>query len=170
MALTHSLHAFGQFHLCWLHWCSANWTVSRIEGYRTATSSSSSSPLSLIRLFCGPFIISHLTIRQNGTVAVKHLQGCSTGHASTFCLAISLSVKGTRQIGWESIWWPRSSGCLRERARKRERGAEKKEERGSEPISNNKDRTTRICNKGCKVYSLRKLIWKWIKQLWQIWW
>lgn len=39
----------------------------------------SSSPLSLTSLLCDPFIISHLTLWQNGTVAVKHLQGYSTG-------------------------------------------------------------------------------------------
>lgn len=34
-------------------------------------------------------------------MAVKHLQGCSTGHASSFCLAISLCVKGdkTNRLG-----------------------------------------------------------------------
>lgn len=108
--LVRFLHVFGQFN---------QWDFIYVEltvPVRTTTSSSS-KPLSLIRLFCDPFIISHLTIRQNGTVAVKHLQGSSTGHASTFCLAISLSVKGTRQIGWESIWQPRSSYCLRGRER-----------------------------------------------------
>lgn len=55
------------------------------------------------RLLCDPFIISHLTARQNGTAAVKHLQGYSIGCANTFCLAISLSVEGTRQIGCGSI-------------------------------------------------------------------
>lgn len=32
---------------------------------------------------------------------MKHLQGCSTGLASTFCLAISLSVEGdkTNRLG-----------------------------------------------------------------------
>lgn len=29
-------------------------------------------------------------------MAVKHLQGHSTGHASSFCLAISLSAKGDK--------------------------------------------------------------------------
>lgn len=52
------------------------------------------------RLFSHPFIISHLTALQNETAAVKHLQGDSIECANTFCLAISLSVEGTRQIGW----------------------------------------------------------------------
>lgn len=69
-----------------------------------ATISSSSSPLTPTSLFCDPFIISHLTVWQNGSVAVKHLQGHSTGHASTFCLAISWSVQGMRERGRESIW------------------------------------------------------------------
>lgn len=122
-----------------------------IEGYRTTKSSFSSSPLSLIRLFCAPFIISHLTIRQNGTVAVKHLQGYSTGHASTFCLAISLSVKWTRQIGWESIWWPCSSCCLRGRERKRRGASEKKGRKAVQSLS----ATIRIVPQGFATWAVK---------------
>lgn len=48
----------------------------------------------------------------------------------------------------------------REREEEERSIGEKGKKSGSEPISNNKDRTTRICYMGCKVYSLRKLIWK----------
>lgn len=78
--------------------------MADIESCLTTISSSSSSPLTPTSVFCDPFIISHLTVWQNGSAAVKHLQGHSTGRASTFCLAISWCVNGMREIGWESIW------------------------------------------------------------------
>lgn len=140
-----------------------------IESFLATISSSSSSPLTPTSLFCDPFIISHLTVWQNGSAAVKHLQGHSTGHASTFCLAISWSVQGMRERGRESIW---SHHCQETERRgvRRGRGLEGVGGGVLGPISNSTDGTTRICCKGCKVYSRRKLIWTWIKQRWQIWW
>lgn len=124
-----------------------------------------SSPVSPIRLFCDLFIIRRLTRRQNGVVAVKHLQGCSSGHARPFCLAISLSMRGTRQIdcvgasgglvapssvrerdggvGGEGGWWSRGEKGSKGGGRdKRSFGATV---RGG---------AVRICYKCCEVWSL----------------